>query len=106
PTLANVFGRSKGLLKHADDSVSIFYIRGYEFHNIANFDEYRIRQVDVKRIVLEIGGEASPSPDEVTALGELIKRHAGDEFEVEVRPVAKIDWGRSIKRLAFYSEVM
>src|SRR5262249_40064549 len=37
PTLANVFGRSKGLLKHADDSVSIFYIRGYEFHNIANF---------------------------------------------------------------------
>jgi len=106
PTLSNVFGRSKNLLKHADGHLSIFYVRGQELHNLAKFDEYRIRQVDVKTIIVEIGGGTSLSPEEVAALGGLIRSHAGEDFEVEVRLVAKIDWGHRVKRLAYQSEVM
>ena len=106
PTLSNVFGRSKSLLKHADGRVSIFYVRGQELHSLAKFDEYRIRQVDVKTIIVEFGGGTSLSPEEVAALGALIKNHAGKEFEVDVRSVAKIDWGHRVKRLAYQSEVM
>src|SRR5215510_3436607 len=57
PTLSNVFGRSKSLLKHADGRVSMFYVRTQELRDIAKLDEYRIRQVDVKKIVVEIGSK-------------------------------------------------
>jgi len=60
----------------------------------------------VKTIIVEIGGGTSLSPEEVAALGGLIRSHAGEDFEVEVRLVAKIDWGHRVKRLAYQSEVM
>ena len=106
PVLSNIFGRSKNLLKHADGRVSIFYVRGQELHAIAKFDEYRIRQVDVRAIIVEIAGGTALSPDEVAAVTRLVRSHAGDEFQIEVKSGAKIDWGHSVKRLAYHSEVM
>jgi phenylacetate-coenzyme A ligase PaaK-like adenylate-forming protein len=106
PTLSDVYGRSKGLLKHPDGRASIFHIHGDELSNITKFDEYRIRQIDVKTIVVEIGGRESLTSDEIAAFINLIKRHAGGDFEVQVRPVSKIEWGHSIKRLGFHSEVL
>ena len=56
PALSNIYGRAKALLKHADGRVSIFHVRGKELTAIAKFDEYRMRQTDIKNIVVEIGG--------------------------------------------------
>jgi phenylacetate-CoA ligase len=106
PTLSDVYGRSKGLLKHPDGRVSTFYIPDYALSNITKFDEYRIRQIDVKTIVVEIGGRESLTSDEIAAFINLIKRRAGGDFEVQVRPVSKIEWGHSIKRLGFHSEML
>ena len=83
--------------------LSIFRTTGY---GITKFDEYRIRQIDVKTIVVEIGGRQSLTADEIAAFIDLVKRRAGDDFEVQVKPVAPIEWGNSIKRLGFHSEVL
>lgn len=106
PSLSNVYGRAKSLLKHADGHVSIFFLRSKELTAIAKFNEYRIRQTDIKNIVVEIGGRDSLTPEETAAFIKLIKLHAGNEFEVEIKAVAQIDWGHNIKRLGFYSEVL
>jgi phenylacetate-CoA ligase len=106
PAVSNVYGRTRSLLKHADGRVSIFFPRGKEMAAIAKFDEYRIRQTDIKNIVVEIGGRDSLTSEETAAFITLIKRHAGDEFDVKVKAVAQIDWGHSIKRLGFYSDVL
>jgi phenylacetate-CoA ligase len=105
-TLSEVYGRSKALLKHSDGRVSTFYIPDRRLRDIAQFDEYRIRQIDVGTIVVEIGGRQSLTPDEIAAFTDLIKARGGDDFEVRVEPVSKIEWGRSIKRLGFHSEVL
>ena len=106
PTLSDVYGRSKGLLKHADGRLSTFYIPYHRIRDVAKFDEYRIRQIDVKTIVVEIGGRQSLTADEIAAFVDLIKRRAGDDFEVRVKPVATIEWGNSVKKLGFHSEVL
>jgi phenylacetate-CoA ligase len=106
PTLSNVHGRTKSLLKHADGRVSLFYLRGHELAKAARFDEYRVTQTNVKTIVVELGGRDSISLDEENRLLDLIRIHAGDGFEITIRPVSAIDWGTRIKRLGFHSEVV
>ncbi len=106
PTLSDVYGRSKGLLKHADGRLSTFYIPYHRLRDVTKFDEYRIRQIDVKTIAVEIGGRQSLTADEIAAFIDLIKRRAGDDFEVRVKAVSEIEWGHSVKRLGFHSEVL
>jgi phenylacetate-coenzyme A ligase PaaK-like adenylate-forming protein len=106
PTLSNIYGRSTALIKHADGRVSQFFPRGKELAAIAKFDEYRIRQTDIKNIIVEIGGRDSLTPEEISAFVKLIKRHAGDEFEVTVKAATHIDWDHSIKRLGFRSDIL
>ena len=106
PILSNIVGRRKALIRHADGRVSQFFLRGKELAAIAKFDEYRIRQVDIKNIIVEIGGRDSLTPEEVSAFVKLIKKHAGDEFEVTVKAAAQIDWGHDIKRLGFCSDIL
>ena len=106
PVLSNVYGRAKALLKHPDGRVSIFFPRGKELAAIAKFDEFRIRQTDLNRIVLELGGRGALTEDETSAFVRLIRQHAGGDFVVEVTAVAAIDWGQNSKRLGFYSEVL
>jgi phenylacetate-CoA ligase len=105
PVLSNVYGRTKALLQHADGRVTPFFPRGKELTAIARFDEYRIIQKTLTNIAVEIGGRESLSPEETAAFIALIKLHAGDEFDVQVKPVAEIDWGHSIKRLGFYCAI-
>ena len=106
PILSNVYGRAKALLKHPDGRVSIFFPRGKELAAIAKFDEFRIRQTELNRIVLELGGRGALTEDEKSAFVRLIRQHAGGDFVVEVKAVAAIDWGQNSKRLGFYSEVL
>jgi phenylacetate-coenzyme A ligase PaaK-like adenylate-forming protein len=106
PTLSNVVGRSKTLLKHRDGHLSQFFVRAREMMAIAPFDEFRVRQTAEAKLVVEIGGRESLSAAETAAFIRLMKSHAGDDFDVEVRPVAAIDWGESVKRLGFHNELL
>jgi phenylacetate-CoA ligase len=106
PVISSIYGRTKSLLKHADGRISLFSLRGEHLAAIVQFAEYKIRQVNLKTLVVEIGGRHSLTPEEVQAITELVQSHAGDEFEVHVKSVAQIDWGRSTKKLGFCNEVL
>jgi phenylacetate-coenzyme A ligase PaaK-like adenylate-forming protein len=106
PTLSHVFGRSKHLLKHPDGRVSNFSVRSREMTNVTQFEEFRIRQIDTKTIVVEIGGRGFLTEEEIASFVRVVKVRAGDDFDVKVTAVSKIDWGHSIKKLGFSSEVL
>jgi phenylacetate-coenzyme A ligase PaaK-like adenylate-forming protein len=106
PTLSNVYGRGKNLLKHRDGTVSPFYLGTSLIAKLPEFKDYRIRQTDIATIVIEIGGRADLNPNEQNTIIDLIRKQAGDEFRVEVKVVPEIDWRGSVKKLGFYNEVL
>jgi len=106
PTLSNVYGRGKNLLKHRDGTVSPFYLGASLIAKLPELKEYRIRQTDLETLVVEVGGRADLNPNEQSTIINLIKKQAGNEFQVKVRVVSEIDWRGSVKRLGFYNEVL
>jgi phenylacetate-coenzyme A ligase PaaK-like adenylate-forming protein len=106
PTLCNVFGRTKGLIKRPDGSLTVFFVRGGELKKIADFDEYRIRQVSLQKIVVEIGGRETLSPDEIAGFVKFVNERTGGGFDVEVCAVKDIAWGENVKRLGFHNELL
>ncbi|WP_026606688.1 phenylacetate--CoA ligase family protein [Methylocapsa acidiphila] len=103
-TLTNLFGRIKMSLKHKDGRRTPFHIRGQELSEVVPFEEYRIRQTELDAIVLEI---ATPHKSDASAekLKAYLQGVTGDNFAIEVKFVDAIDWGQSVKRLAFLSDV-
>ena len=106
PTLSNIVGRTKGLLKHPDGRLLRIHIRAGDMTAIAPLDEYRVRQTGPATLVVEIGGRASLTPAETSAFVDAMRVRAGEGFSIEVRAVEKIDWGRSVKRLGFHNEIL
>jgi phenylacetate-coenzyme A ligase PaaK-like adenylate-forming protein len=106
PTLSNVYGRGKNLLRHRDGTISPFYLGESLIAKLPKFKEYRIRQTAVGMIVVEVGGGTSLNQDEQDTIMDLIEKQTGPEFQVEMRAVPEIDWGGRVKRLGFYNEVL
>jgi phenylacetate-coenzyme A ligase PaaK-like adenylate-forming protein len=106
PTLSNLYGRKKRLLKRSNGEVLPFLVKGGKVREIANCSEYRVRQTDLTTLILEIGGVENISSEQTQALHALLKSQSGDEFNIVIRPVQSIDWGSDIKKLAFRSDVM
>jgi len=106
PTLSNVFGRAKNLLKHRDGTISPFYLGESLIAKLPMFKEYRIRQTAIGMLVVEIGGVTNLNQEERDAIVNLVRKQTGTEFQVEVRAIPEIDWGGRVKRLGFYNEVL
>ncbi|MGP8232423.1 MAG: phenylacetate--CoA ligase family protein [Methylovirgula sp.] len=106
PVLTNIYGRSKQLLKHADGRVSPFYVWGRMLLDIVKFNEYRIRQTDLETIVVEIVAPEPLPPEKSEAIRRLVAANAGEDFNVRVDQVERINWGRDIKRLAFRNKLL
>jgi phenylacetate-coenzyme A ligase PaaK-like adenylate-forming protein len=106
PTLSNIRGRTKGLLKHPDGRLLQFYVSAADMTAIAPLDEFRIRQTGRETVVVEIGGRSSLTSAETEGFVELIRSHAGGGFVVEVRASETIDWGHGVKRLGFHNEIL
>jgi hypothetical protein len=53
-----------------------------------------------------VGGRTDLNPNEQSTIINLIKKQAGNEFQVKVKVVPEIDWRGSVKRLGFYNEVL
>jgi len=106
PTIHRLHGRLSSVLKHRDGKFSSFYIRSESLAALADFTEYRMRQTDYEKIVVEIGGRSELRPEEIGALTAFLKERAGPRFEIEVLAREKIDWGESRKRHGFRSEVV
>jgi hypothetical protein len=64
-----------------------------------------MRQTAFDKIVIEIGGRAELSSDEVAAVTNFLKQRAGEEFSIEVKPCSQIYWGKSRKKPSFRCEI-
>jgi phenylacetate-coenzyme A ligase PaaK-like adenylate-forming protein len=106
PVLSHIYGKKKRLLKRTDGSVSPFSVTARNILAIVKCDEYRIRQTGLKTIDVELGGAGELSGSQTTLLQSLLKERAGDEFQIRVTAVQRIDWGTDSKRLGFRSDVM
>jgi len=106
PTLSHVYGRGKNLLKHRDGTISPFYFGASLIAKLPEFKEYRVRQTEIGKLVVEIGGRTDLNASEQNTIIDLFKKQAGSEFQVELRTVPEIDWRGSVKRLGFYNEVL
>jgi phenylacetate-CoA ligase len=106
PTLSNVYGRGRNLLKHKDGTISPFYLGAPLIATLPEFNDYRVRQTGVGTLVVEIGGRTALNANEQNIIISLVKKQAGNDFQVEVRAVPEIDWRASAKRLGFYNEVL
>ena len=105
PTLHELYGRVTNALKHRDGTLHPFYIRGPELLEVVQFSEFRIRQVDLDKIVVELGGREELSPQDVQNVVQFMKARAGEDLKVEVIPRPSIDWGESTKRQSFRCDV-
>jgi hypothetical protein len=76
-------------------------MRSKDLFSVAQFDKYHIRQTTLNTIVIEMSGCSNLADDKHRLLVNLIKNHAGDHFNVEVKLVDKIDWGRSANASGF-----
>jgi phenylacetate-CoA ligase len=106
PALSNIYGRKKRLLKRVDGTVTPFSVTARNMLKIVECDEYRIRQTGLSTIDVEIGGVSQLSAHQIALLRSLFKERAGEEFQVQINAVEKIDWGSDTKRLGFRSDVL
>jgi phenylacetate-coenzyme A ligase PaaK-like adenylate-forming protein len=106
PVLYNIHGRTKSLVKHQDGSISPFYVRNNELLAIVRCNEFRVRQIDLQTIVVELGGIQKISQTQHELLTDLIRLHAGSEFNVIIKSLGSLDWGKSRKRLGFHNDVL
>jgi phenylacetate-CoA ligase len=105
PTLHKLHGRATSALKRRDGTLHTFYIRGPEFQKVVEFREFRIRQIEIDRIIVELGGREELSSEEVQDAVQFLRVRCGDEFKIELIPRPAIDWGESVKRQSFRCEV-
>lgn len=106
PVISALVGRSKSLVKHADGRLSVFHIRGAALQKILPFEEYRITQTALDRLVIEFGGGPEPDAGQAAAITALLQAHASPSFQVDIRAGAQIDWGAGAKRLAFRNALL
>jgi hypothetical protein len=81
-------------------------MKGGEIKKIVKCSEYRVRQTDLTTLNVELGGVENITTGQIQALTALFKIQTGDEFNIVIRPLQKIDWGSDIKKLAFRSDVV
>jgi phenylacetate-CoA ligase len=106
PVLTNIYGRTKQLLKHADGRLAPFYVPGSEMLSVANISEFRIRQIEIQKLVVEVAAPNPLPPAKIDACKELIQTYAGVDFAIQISQVSKIDWGQDTKRLGFRNELL
>jgi phenylacetate-CoA ligase len=105
PALSNIYGQKKRLLKRRDGKIVPFAMKAANILAIVNCDEYRIRQTAPETIKVEIGGVELLTDVQMSKLQDLFKKHAGDEFQIQIVAVPRIEWGEDGKRLGFKSEL-
>lgn len=106
PTLSNLYGRQKNLIKKADGSLATFFIQVKDNRWLTKFDEYRFRQTAINLIEIDVACKDPLTQDDVGKFQKIVRSLAGSEFEVKVNSHAKIDWGADTKRLGFRNEII
>lgn len=107
PTIKNLHGRAKSLVRRKDGSIFPFLVQVKNHPFIANYKEYRFIQTDLNTIRIQIGGISSITDEEVKQWAGVVYDQVGkDEFQIEIELLDQIDWGGSKKKIPFKSMVI
>lgn len=107
PTIKNLHGRAKSLVRRKDGSIFPFLVQVKNHPFISNYKEYRFIQTDLNTIRIQIGGISSITEEEVKQWAGVVYDQVGkDEFEIEIELLDHIDWGGSKKKIPFKSMVI
>ena len=104
-TVSDIIGRAKSVIFRPNGDPVYFFFRGEDIRSYVRCDEFQIHQKDLHSFVVQIGGRESVSEDERKALETFLRVKGGYDFNVEIKPVDKIDWGSNAKKLGFTSAV-
>ena len=107
PTIKNLYGRAKSLVRKKDGSIFPFLVQVKNHPFITNYKEYRFIQTDLNTIRIQIGGISSITEEEVEQWAGVVYDQVGKgQFEIEIELVDQIDWGGSKKKIPFKSLVI
>jgi phenylacetate-CoA ligase len=104
PTIYNLQGRASSVVKHRDGRLSLFF-PGQALAALTDFTEYRMRQTDFDKIVVELGGRSGLNAREIAAITTCLQGFTGLDFNIEVKACEQIDWGQSRKKLGFRCDI-
>lgn len=105
PTLRNLLGRGKNLVRLPDGSSTIFSIQLWNETWLSRYKEFRFRQTQIDVIQVELATEEELTKDEVGRFEDLIGRIAGPSIKTRIICLPALEWGREAKRNLFYSDI-
>lgn len=100
-TLSHIHGRKKFFVKNTMGKLIAFPIFSKPLSDIISFTEFFIFQDNLEIINVELGGREKITTEEKLKVTQFIKRLVGEEFNVNVIGLDKIDWSKNPKRLPF-----
>jgi phenylacetate-coenzyme A ligase PaaK-like adenylate-forming protein len=107
PTIKNLHGRTKSLIRKKDGSVFPFVIQVKNHPFLSNYKEYRFIQTEIDTIRIQIGGISSITEEEVEKWASIVYDQLGkDGINIEIELLDHIDWGGSRKKIPFKSLVI
>jgi phenylacetate-coenzyme A ligase PaaK-like adenylate-forming protein len=106
PTIRNLHGRTKNLVRKADGSIWPFLVQIKNHTFISNYKEFRFIQTTYDTIRIQIGGINSISEEEVKLWSNVVYDQLGFDFKIEIELLDNIDWHGSKKKIPFKSLVI
>ncbi len=100
PVLTDLFGRIASTLKMPDGTRRPLHVSATFLGERIRYSDLRIRQIDGRRVTVEIAAEEA-SPEERAKAEEFLRSVIGSSFDTEFTFVEEIDWGPARKRNLF-----
>jgi phenylacetate-coenzyme A ligase PaaK-like adenylate-forming protein len=105
PVISRLLGRTTSLLRSPNGTVTPFFLHEAHFKKILSVKEWRMRQTESDKLVLEIVPFSDLGHLDAISLSDVVRHYLGSEFRVDVVQLKSIDWGPGYKRLMFKCEI-
>ncbi|MFO1197352.1 MAG: AMP-binding protein [Burkholderiaceae bacterium] len=99
PVLRRVIGRSRSFLRHRDGTLRQARLTGEYWREVAPVREYRVVQYADGLVEAFVTGDAAFDEAQRERMRAMLGRVLGDDLEIVVTQVERIDWGSRWKRI-------
>jgi phenylacetate-CoA ligase len=105
PVLRHIHGRARNLVRLPDGSRHWPSFPAEDWLAIAPVRQFRLRQTTATRIEVDLVSAGPLEPRQEQDLQAMLRRRLGHDFDIALRPAARIDPGASGKFEDFMSEL-
>jgi phenylacetate-CoA ligase len=104
-TISGIYGRGKHFMKLADGRLIPIALSTRRLLDAVSFTDVKVRQLEVGKITIEIGGRETIAAEEENRIRALMIERTDPTAQIEIIPRRNIDWSDSPKRLLYTSVV-